>query len=448
MTLRELLAARNLKRKEVRELRGEARAIYAAARSQASGLTDEQNTQVDEIESKIDAANTAIDALDRDIDHARAEIEADRSASPVIAVAGDGREVRLQIGDATNREASWGWNSLGEFADGVRQARAGRIDDRFNNVPTQGPYAAPANWHQEQGASEGMMVPPAFRDEIWRVAFPDDDLLALVGPEPTNSNSVTITKDETTPWGATGVQAVWRKEAGQMTASKLAAETTHVELDELYAFVLATDELLADAPRLGRRLTFGAGEAIRNAVNGAIMNGNGVGKPKGWMKSGALVTVAKESGQAAQTIVPANIVNMFARALNPTRSVWLVNSDVFPQLALLNLGNNIIWTPPATGLAGAPGGTLLGRPIRMAVDCETLGTLGDIQFVDPTGYYATQRAGEGLRADTSIHLYFDYGLTAFRWRFRVGGTPFLSAPVQPKKGAASKSHFIALATRA
>ena len=47
-----------------------------------------------------------------------------------------------------------------------------------------------------------------------------------------------------------------------------------------------------------------------------------------------------------------------------------------------------------------------------------------------------------------MHLYFDYGAQAFRWTFRLGGQPHMSAPVTPARSAATKSHFVALAARA
>src|SRR5690606_26490522 len=116
-----------------------------------------------------------------------------------------------------------------------------------------------------------------------------------------------------------------------------------------------------------------------------IMWGNGVGQPLGYMNSGALVEVAKESTQSAGTVVAENVANMYARMLGDgiSRAVWFVNSDVLPQLFTMTLGNQPIWTPPATGFANAPGGFLFGRPIVPTEHCETVGTKGDIQFVDP-----------------------------------------------------------------
>ena len=47
----------------------------------------------------------------------------------------------------------------------------------------------------------------------------------------------------------------------------------------------------------------------------------------------------------------------------------------------------------------------------------------------------------------SMHLWFDYDMSAFRWTFRVDGMPWLSAPVDPAKGTTKRAHFVTLATR-
>jgi hypothetical protein len=90
---------------------------------------------------------------------------------------------------------------------------------------------------------------------------------------------------------------------------------------------------------------------------------------------------------------------------------------------------------------------LLGRPVMFNEHPETAGTVGDIQLIDPKGYYMPKRQDAAKFAE-SAHLYFDQALKCFRWRFRVGGQPFLSKPMQPAKGNLTKSHFVALATRA
>jgi hypothetical protein len=46
-----------------------------------------------------------------------------------------------------------------------------------------------------------------------------------------------------------------------------------------------------------------------------------------------------------------------------------------------------------------------------------------------------------------MHLYFDQGVTAFRWTLRVGGQPWLSTPITRKNGSNTLSHFVTLQAR-
>ncbi|TXH48832.1 MAG: phage major capsid protein, partial [Desulfurellales bacterium] len=337
-----------------------------------------------------------------------------------------------------------GFASAADFGQAVRAAcnpSGPSYDPRLQVL------GAPTNFHRETSSADGYMVPPAMRDAIWALVFGDEGLLATTMPEPTASNSVQLLADESTPWGATGIQANWAAEGSQFTSSRLATVARNVVLHKLHAFVLGSDELLSDAPRLANRLTTGAARAIAYKADESIVNGNGVGQPLGWSGSGAVVSVAKESGQAAATVVATNVAKMFARCILSPSSYWLVNQDVLPQLMTMTLGDNSVWTPPSTGFANAPGGFLLGRPIRFSEHCATLGTVNDIQLVNPAGYYSAVRES-GVQFAQSMHLYFDYGVEAFRWTFRLGGQPYLSAPVTPDNGSNTRSHFITLATRA
>ena len=90
---------------------------------------------------------------------------------------------------------------------------------------------------------------------------------------------------------------------------------------------------------------------------------------------------------------------------------------------------------------------LLGYSIDWKEHCKTLGDKGDLQLVSPKGYYAARRTS-GVQFASSMHLYFDYAIQAFRWTFRFGGQPHLSAPVAPANGANTKSHFVTLDERA
>lgn len=336
-----------------------------------------------------------------------------------------------------------GFRHLAEFAQAVRFANpaagsAFRVDDRLS---------APTNVHLEQGDVPGAyLVPPEYRMQIADLVYAGDDpILTLIDPSPTASNRVVGLGDESTPWGSSGVQAYWRVEAEQMTATKAALTPRETKINEVYAFVLATEELLEDAPRIANLLTNKASAAIRWKLAEAYVAGDGVEKPLGFLNSAACIAVAKETGQAADSIVRQNVAKMFARMLNPTQASWIANPDTMPQLMELKTDAGVpIWFP---NYEAAPGGILLGRPVLFTEHNPTIGDAGDLTFINPNGYEAFRKQN-GVQFADSIHLYFDYNVRAFRWIFRAGGQPVLSAPITPPKSSATKSHFVTIADRA
>jgi HK97 family phage major capsid protein len=422
------------------QLVAEGKGIFDAAEKAGHDLTDAEKARDDEI-------NARLETIKGDLAREEARRERERAVEPVRDPQGQARARGLTPLDSQDPRA--GFAHLADFALSVVQASrpGGRMDERLQALQYG---AAPADFHQEAGTAEGYLVPTEFRQAIWGLVFNGDDILGMVSPEPTSSNSVELEADESTPWGATGVTAKWRSEASQMVAQKIdPVDPRMVKLYELYAFVTASDELLRDAPRMNSRLTNKAAMAIRWKASEAIIRGTGAGQPLGWMKSAALVSVAKEDAQVKDTIVTDNVTKMYTRLLDMPggKPRWLANRDIVPQLMKLVIGDQPMWTPPVAGLREAPGGFLLGLPIQWSEHAETLGDQGDLQLIDPVGYYATQRE-DGPQFASSIHLYFDYGLQAFRWTFRFGGQPYLSAPVSPAKGANTRSHFVVLDARA
>lgn len=420
-------------RQELADLKAKGLALVTKAETEARDFTDAENAQFAAIEADIRARETDI-AREEELSERRRRMEAAPPAGGTITV------------NDPNPATTFGFKSIGEFASSVMgainaQQVGGTIDPRLV-------AATPSGTHSGGGsAGEGFSLPPQFREEIWELVSAFDEFGPLIDEEPTMHREVKITADETTPWGSSGIRAYWRAEAAQMAATQLDDKQVNVPLNELYTLALATEELLADAPRLQSRLTRKAAMAIAYKKNLAIVEGNGVGQPLGWNNAPSLVTVAKESGQTADTIVAANVLKMLSRLLTvPGDSpFWKAHKDTIPQLAQMTIGTQPVWTPP-NGLVNAPGGFLLGLPVRFSEFASTVGDLNDIQLISPRGYYGVRRTS-GADFASSIHLYFDYGIQAFRWMFRYGGRPLLSAAVTPKSGS-TVSHFVTLAARA
>ena len=362
----------------------------------------------------------------------------------------------ISVRDRREDDPKRGFRHIADFARSVKAVFSpnGQFDPRLASLGMPR-MAAPSNYMQETGGSsgEGFLVPPEFRADIYQIVFDDEGILAAMNPEPTDSNTVEFNADETTPWGSTGVQAAWRAEVAQLTANKAVTKPRLNKLHELYALVTADQELLDDAPRLIDRLTNKAGLAIRWKLEDALVNGDGVGKPLGFAASqnASRVTVSKDSGQAANTVSVANLANMYSQLLAEGGSpFWLIHRTCAAQIFGLSIGNQPAVLPnnqPATGL---PSGLFLwGFPIKWSEHAATLSSLGDVQLVNPAGYICNVKSGaeSGMKFDMSIHLYFDYNMTAFRWIFRAGGQPLLSAAVSPAKGSTNRSHSLVLQNR-
>ncbi len=422
-------------KQELAALRAEGLTIIEAVEKAGRDFNDDEDAQYAAIEKNMEAKKAEIEAEEKLIERRRTMEAVPSGGGP-----------RIELHDQ-NPELTGGFKDIGEFAMAVHGAvkvvqTGGIVDSRL--------MAITGNHTGGGTAGEGYALPPMYRDQVWELVNTFDEFGPLIDEEPTSAREVKLTTDETTPWGTSGIQSYWRAEGSQMTASKMADTGRSVPLHDLYTLALGTEELLEDAVRLRNRLTNKAAQAIAWKKNKAIVEGTGSGQPLGWMKSGALLTVAKETSQAADTILAANVLKMFSRLkrIPGDKPFWMINQTALPQLAVMTIGDKPVWMPP-NGLMDAPGGYLLGLPVRFSEFAEVVGDAGDIQLISPKGYYGVRRAS-GVKFASSIHLYFDYNTEAFRWVFRYGGQPHLSAPVTPAKGgaAATQSHFVTLAARA
>ena len=122
---------------------------------------------------------------------------------------------------------------------------------------------------------------------------------------------------------------------------------------------------MQDTTALGGVIQQGASEELDFMVNDDLLNGTGATGRLGILTSGATVSVAKEAGQAAASIVTENIFKMWARMHPRSKSnaVWFINTDVTPQLYALSLsvgtggmpmfmGPGACQTPPAGRCSG------------------------------------------------------------------------------------------------
>jgi hypothetical protein len=85
------------------------------------------------------------------------------------------------------------------------------------------------------------------------------------------------------------------------------------------------------------------------------------------------------------------------------------------------------------GIQVSPYGTLLGRPVIVSQHANTFSSAGDVLLADLSYYQTITKAG-GMQTATSMHLYFDADLTAFRTTFRMDGQSKIAAPIIARQG--------------
>jgi HK97 family phage major capsid protein len=301
-------------------------------------------------------------------------------------------------------------------------------------------------------ADGGFLIPETLRAELLRVSLESSVVRSRARVIPMETLRVPIPMiDSTTNNGSVygGMIAYWGEESAALTESQAKFGRIMLEANKLYGFAIVPNELIQDS-----LMSFVAlidqlwPEALAFFEDLGFIRGSGVGEPYGLLGNPATVAVAKETSQAAATIVFQNVIKMYARML-PTsinRAVWLASPDIFPELATMALnvgtGGSAVWMPDAHG---APQLTLMGRPVVISEKLQTLGTQGDLAFVD-LGYYLVGDR-QSMSARSSEEYRFANDQTAFRIIQRVTGRPWLQQPLTPANGGNTLSPFVELATR-
>lgn len=375
-------------------------------------------------------------------------------AAPQSPVRPDGkRKVAAREFYMPEDRGKWGWHHIGEYAMAVRKAAGAVKNGQMNMVDPRLVMNAPTTYSSEGvGADGGFAVPPDFRTDIWQKVAGEDSLLKFTDQQVSSKNTMVWPADETTPWDTTGgIQAYWESEAGLLTQAKIALKEKTIRLNKLTALIPVTEELMEDAPAIDSYLRTKTGQKFDFKITDKLINGVGAGEPLGLLKSAALVSVAKESGQDADTVLSQNIMNIWSRMYAPCRrkSIWLINQDIEPQLFQMYVAVGTGGIPvymPANGLSQSPYGTLMGRPVIPTQACQSLGSQGDIILVD-FSQYLTATKTSGVRTDVSMHLWFDYDVLAYRFIIRMAGQPWWATYITPKNGTNYLSFAVTLDER-
>ena len=399
---------------------------------------------VEQITSERDAANAALVNIAKEFGGApkRLDMAPTQSVSKYYNAKSVGQKADALFGDGSGGfdaaeyfKAIWSNQTNAESL--AKRAQLQKIRNDYGSViPSDGGYLIPEVLRSEllRVALETAIVRPRARTipmDSLRVPFPTIDSTS-------NASSV---------YG--GVIGYWAEESAALTETQATFGRVVLQANKLTTYCEAPNELMQDSI-----ISFAAfinqifPEAIAWFEDKAFFSGTGAGEPLGFLNAPAYVSVTKEAGQAATTIVWENIVKMYSRML-PTslgRAVWIANINTFPELATMALsvgtGGAPVWL--ANGQVGPPM-TLLGRPIVFTEKAATLGSVGDINFVDLNYYLIGDR--QVATGAVSDHYKFANDQSAFRFTQRVDGRPWINSAITPNVGSSTLSPFVGIATR-
>lgn len=401
-------------------------------------------------ETKLNELVTTVGQLATAVGEMKAKIDAPPAGNPG---AGSNPLKDIEVKDVKNPKPfkSMGEQLVAVVKHATNQGHDTRLDQVNDAIKASG-------MNESVGSEGGFALQNDFTTALLDPLYQSNDPMAIVnrmtrqpiGPGANGFTAVMIDETSRATTRRGGMLGYWLPEGGTKTASKPALRQFELKLGKVTVLSYLTDELIQDVAALEAMVMREGPAELQFQVEDAGVNGNGAGKPLGVLASPCLVTVAKENGQPAATILYENIVKMWSRmpGRNRANAAWFINQDVEPQLFSMSLAVGTGGAPaylPANGLSEQPFGTLFGRPVIPVEYCPTLGTVGDIIFADWAEYMLIDKGG--VQTASSIHVQFLTDETVLRFVYRVNGAPLWNAPLTPFKGSNTLSPFVALATR-
>jgi HK97 family phage major capsid protein len=405
--------------------------LLAAMRVLANkaNLTEDEATRFDDMEKEYDANEKQIERLQN---------LANREAK-------DHAPVNTPILDSVNEPMPKPYKNLSAQLKDIRDAANGNVSENLRIVQNA------MGGNSGIGADGGFAIQTDFAGLMMQSAAKAGDILPkLDSYEVTDGSNavkwVDVDEDDVSTSVFGGVKVYWASEAATVAKSQPKLIEKELKLEKLMGFAYATYELENDSSFVNTLYNRAFSLAIQRTLEGAVISGDGIGKPLGFLKSGSLVSVPKETGQAAGTIQWENLSKMYNRVYDKSKCIWLAHPDAHEQFDFLSFPVGTGGVPvylPATQQGTID--TLRGRVILDSDHCSALGTQGDVNFVDLSQYMLAYKGG--VDAATSIHVQFLTAENCFRFIFRANGMPKQNKKLTIKNSSNQRSPFVTLATR-
>jgi len=465
--LRKLFKDKIERLKAIRALEGEA--LTADIKTERDGLLSE----TEQLTKDIDAEKRMVamdDLLNDNTDDNAGTLDAEIEDHPVYRGT-SATAFGQQMVDVATVEARMGGDEVIAAASkrlelsakrslALIEKRQGKISKAFEDRsmrPLFEDRAAGSGQNQAIGSEGGFLLQSESSIDLMTNGFNNSEVLKRCQKRTiTGSESLEIVGiDETNRADGSrggGVRVYTDAELSEITSSSTKFEKIKLAPERMTGLYYASDKILMNATFLGQEMRQLFTEEFAFKTQDLVMEGTGAGQALGLKNADCKISIAKEAGQDADTIVTENILKMFERfniRSGDGAVIWLANRNVFQQLMQLSYsvgtGGSMakLYVP-----ARRPGdtGSILGYPVVFIEQAETLGDAGDLWLVDLSQYLCVDYGN--INEASSIHFKFDYGQTTFRFVYSFDGQPRLSSAITPFKGTGSTvSPFVRIAAR-
>ncbi|MBA7477127.1 hypothetical protein ES707_12525 [subsurface metagenome] len=298
----------------------------------------------------------------------------------------------------------------------------------------------------EIGEEGGFLVPDLLAERILRVG-PES---SVVRPRCTK-----IPPDSLHPDAKTGIPTVDSEEGvlGGLQVSWLAEGAEKPEIEkpklvmvelepmEVAAHCTVSDKLLRNASAVSIFLESVFRSALYAEEDYQCIQGDGVGKPLGFLNSAAKILVPRDTATTFKFADVAQMMTVFYYS-SWSSAVWLINHSVMAQLIeMVDAGSHRVFIGSDPSKLLPP--SLLGIPVVFSDRNPVLGATGDVCLLDLGFYLLKNGAGPFIRA--SEHMRFTENLTVIKMWYGCDGSPWLRKPILMKDGVTKRSPFIILA---
>ena len=356
---------------------------------------------------------------------------------------GSGKSYKALYGISKDTELSnGGFDSLNDFLMAVNN-RGVAPDRRLSKDLEEG-----------VGSAGGFLLPELFEASLMDLNLSEEIIRTrckVYGIPRAKGNSISIPAYEDTAHQTSiaGVIAYWKPEKGTLTSSTPTLRKVSMACNKLTCLSDSSNELIEDsAIPISEMIGYLMKSAIGFEFDKVCIGGTGGGQPLGFRNSPAVITIEKESGQDADTIIYANLVNMFARlpvnSYLKKNTIWISSVSNIPQLMQIGikLGTAGVHIPVFKEETGRY--FMLGKECLFSEHASVLGNEGNLMLCDLSQYALAIKAG--IRIESSIHDKFTTDMSTFRAVIRFDGQPLINSELTLADGSTTVSPFIQLGT--